>query len=143
MNEGEERRGEFIVACGDASEVFETSEEAFDQITCPVEMVIERPWGKTIGAGRDNRLCASGLDRRHEVIGVVTLVGNHGLSRQMFDQLGGVIDVGNLSGRQNHPQRLAQGVDRDMQFGGQSAPQGFRTRRALLPRHANEVCRSK
>jgi hypothetical protein len=26
-----------------------------------------------------------------------------------------------LPGRQNHPQRIAQGIDRHMQFGGQAA----------------------
>jgi hypothetical protein len=122
MDEREERLGEFVVARGDASEMFETSEEAFDQIACPVEIAIERPWGETVGAGRNNRLSARGFNLSHEVIGVVPLVGNHGLSRQMFDQLGGVINVGKLSCRQNHPQRIAQGVDRDMEFGAQSAP---------------------
>ena len=122
MNEGEERLGEFVVACGDESEMFETSEEAFDQIACLVEIAIKSPWGEAVGAGRDNRLGACSLNLRHEVIGVVPLVGNHGLSRQMFDQLGCVVDVGKLSCRQNYSQRIAQGVDRDMQLGAQSAP---------------------
>ena len=122
MNEREEGFGEFFVARGDASEVFETGEEAFDQIAGLIKMAIERPRGKTIGTGRNNCLGTSGLDLRHEVISVVALVGNHGLSRQILDQLGGVVDVGNLSGRQNDPQRIAQGVDCNMQFGGQTAP---------------------
>ena len=121
MNEREERLGEFVVAGGDASEVFETSEETLDQVACSVEMAIERPWGKPIGAGRTNRQGTRGLNRRHKVIGVVPLVGNHGLSRQRLDPLIRVVDVGKLSGRQNHPHRMAQGVDRDMPFGGQSA----------------------
>ena len=53
------------------------------------------------------RLRASSLDFGLEVVGVVPLVGNHGLSRQVLDQLVGVVDVGNLSGRQNHPQTAA------------------------------------
>lgn len=122
MNEREERLGEFVVAGGDASELLETSEESFDEIARPVEVAIEIPRGKAVGARRDNRLRASSLDPGDEVIGVVPLAGNHCLSRQVFDQLGGVVDVGNLSGRQNYPQRIAQGVDRNMQLGRQPAP---------------------
>ncbi len=48
-----------------ASEMFETSEEAFDQIACRVETAIELAWGKAIGAGRDNRLGAHGFDLRY------------------------------------------------------------------------------
>jgi len=71
MDEGEERLGEFVATCGDASEMFATSEEAFDQMACLVEIAIEIAWDKAIGAGRENCLGARGLDLRHEVIGVV------------------------------------------------------------------------
>lgn len=129
-----------------ASEMFETSEEAFDQMACLVEIAIERAWGKAIGAGRNHRLGGRGFDLRYEVIGVVSLVGSHRLSRQMFDQLGSVVEVGKLSCRQNDSQRIAQGVDRDMPFGAQSTPRptdfltpGFFWRRRNAGGHAQSL----
>jgi hypothetical protein len=60
-----------------------------------------------------------GFDRGDKVIGIVALVGNDGLCRQVFDRLGGVLDIRDLTGRQNDSQRIAQGIDRHVEFGGQ------------------------
>lgn len=122
MNERQEGCGEFVVARGDASKVLDASEEAFDQIAVAVDMAIEGTLGKSIGAGRDNGLCAGRLDLRNEMIGIVALVRDDGLCRQVLDGLGRTIDVGNLPSRENHPQWVAQGIHRDMQLGRQPAP---------------------
>ena len=122
MNERQKGLCEFVVARGDAPELLDASEEAFDQVAVFVVMAIEAALGKAIGAGRDDRLCTGRFDCRNEVIGIVTLVGDDGVCWKVLDGLGRTVDVGNLPRRENHPQRIAQGIDHDMQFGRQSAP---------------------
>ena len=119
MNERQKGRCEFVVARGDPPEVFDASEEAFDQIAVPVEMAIEAALGKVIGAGRNHGLRACGLDLCNEVVGVVPLVRDDGLRRQVLDGLGPALDVGNLACGEDHPQRIAQGIHGDKQLGGQ------------------------
>lgn len=121
MNERQERRSEFVVSRSYASELLETAEETFDQISIPVEMSIERAKYAAIGARRDNRLGALRLDSCHESVGVVALVRDDEASRLILDQRGSLIDVCNLSCRQNDAQRIAQRIDGNVQFGGQPA----------------------
>lgn len=122
MNERQKGFGQLVVACSDAPEVFDASEESFDQIAVAVEMVIEVALSQAIGTGRDDGLRTSCPDHGNEVVGIVALVRNDSACRQVFDGLGGIIDIGNLARREDHPQRIAQGVDGDVQLGGQPAP---------------------
>lgn len=121
MNKGQERRSEFVVSGGNASELLEATEEALDQISIPIKMPVVGAWGTTIGARRDTRLSALRLDDRHQGIGVVALVSHNEASRLIADQRGGLIDVRDLSRRKNDAQRIAQCVDGNMQFGRQPA----------------------
>ena len=121
MNERQKGRCEFVVARGDTPEVLDAGEEAFDQIAVAVKMAIEAALGKSIGAGRNHGLRSRGLDLCNEVVGVVPLVRDDGLRRQVLDGLGRIVDVGNLACGENHPQRIAQGIDGHMQFGRQPA----------------------
>ena len=84
-------------------------------------MPIEVARREAIGPGRNHSFCARCFDLGHKMIGVVALVGHHGLTRQILDQCRGMVDIGDLSGRENDTQRIAQRVDGDMQFGRQSA----------------------
>ncbi|MDP2169290.1 MAG: hypothetical protein Q8J96_02595 [Rhodocyclaceae bacterium] len=65
-----------------------------------------------------------------EGIRVAPLVGDDKACRLVLDQRSGLIDIGDLSGREDHTQRIAQGVDGHMQLGRQSAP---RTADLLTP----------
>ena len=121
MNERQEGQSELVVSSGDASEMFDSGEEALDQIAIFVKMTIEGTLGQPIGTRRDNGLCTRRFDFRNEVIGIVTFVGDNGLCRQMLDGLGRTVDVGNLTGGKNHPQRIAQGIDYYVQLGRQSS----------------------
>ncbi len=56
MNERQEGLGQLVVACGDTPELFDASEEAFDQVAVPIEMTIEAALGDSIGAGRNDGL---------------------------------------------------------------------------------------
>jgi hypothetical protein len=62
INERQEGLGEFVVAGGDTSEVFDAGEETFDQIAFLLEMAIEIALGEAIGARRDHRLRTCGFD---------------------------------------------------------------------------------
>lgn len=121
MNERQERRGEFVVSSGNASELLETAEETLDQISIPIEMPIERAKCAAIGARRDNRLSALRLDGCHKGVGVVALVGDDKASWLVLDQRSSLVDVCDLPGRQNDTQRIAKRIDGNMQFGGQPA----------------------
>ena len=120
MNERQEGFGEFVVTSGDASELLDTSEETFDQIAALVEVPIERTWVEPIGTRRDHRLAALSGDCFDEGIRVVALVGHNEFGRLPPDQGFGLLDIRDLPRRENHPQWVAQGIDRDVQFGRQS-----------------------
>jgi len=121
MNKGQERRSEFVVSSGNASELLETAEETLDQISIPIEMSVERAKNTAIGAWRDNCLSPLRFDGCYKGIGVVALVCDDKASGLIPDQRCSLIDVGDLSGRQNDAQRIAERIDGNMQFGGQPA----------------------
>ncbi len=89
--------------------MLETCEDALDQIASAVEMSIEFGPRQTIGSGRNHSFGARCFDLGAEIIGVVALVGHHGLTRQTLDQCRGMVDIGDLSGRENETQRNAGG----------------------------------
>ena len=122
MNERQEGFGEFVVARGDASELLDTAEETLDQVAGLVDVPVERPRVETVGSWRDDRAAALRRDRFDEGIRIVALVGHNELGRLILDQCSRLFDVGHLTSGKNHPQRIAQGIHGDMQFGGQSAP---------------------
>lgn len=121
MDEGQERGGELVISCGNAPELLETAEEPLDQVAVPIEMGVERALIFPVGAWRDNGLSALGPDGRDKRIGIVTLVRNHRLGGDSLDQRRGAFDVRNLARRQDDAQRIAQGIDCNMQLGGQPA----------------------
>ena len=139
MNKRQKGVGEFVVARGDASELLEACEETLDQIAGTIEVPIERARCQAIGSGGNHDHGTRGFDRVHEMVGVVALVRHHGLSWQILDQRRSAIDIGNLSGRKNDAQRIPQGIDSDVQFGGQSAARAadFLTARFFFGRQRN------
>lgn len=122
MDERQEGFGEFVVARSDASELLDATEETLDQIAIFVEMPIERTRAEPIGTWRDHGLTALRGNLCDEDIRVVPLVGDDEACGLILDQRGGLVDIGDLSARENDPQRIAQGIDGHMQLGGQSAP---------------------
>ena len=121
MDERQERFGEFVVTCRDASELLDPAEETLDEVAVFVDMAIETSRIASVGARWNDRLAALGRDGLDEGVRIVALVGNDKLSRLIGDQRLCLFDVGHLSCRENHTQRIAQGIDCHMKFGGQSA----------------------
>ncbi len=63
---------------------------------------------------RNDRLTALLRYRRHKGIRVVALVGHDKPGDLILDQSAGLVDVGNLTRREDDAQRIAQGIYRDM-----------------------------
>lgn len=122
MNERQEGCCEFVVARGDASELLDSAEEALDQIAALVDMPVERAGVESVRARWNDRLAALRRNRFDEGIRIVALVGHDELGRLILNQRFRLLNVGDLSGRQDDPQWIAQGIHGDMQFGGQPAP---------------------
>jgi len=120
MNERQEGLGELVVTRGDASELLDAVEETLDQIAIFVDVPIERAGCKPMGTRGDNRLAALRSDCFDEGIRVVTFVGHDEFCRLILDQCLGLLDIRDLSRRENNPQRIAQGIDRNMPLGRQS-----------------------
>ena len=121
MNSGKEISGKFVVACGDSAEVFELVEEALDEIAFAVERVVACPLHFAVGLWRDYRgdfVLGESLDQR---IGVVGLIGEQGAWIGAVDQRLRAGQIVRLPRRKHQFDRIAQGIDQGMDFGGQSA----------------------
>ena len=55
LHSGEKISGEFVITCGDGTEVFELIEEPFGKVAFTVERKIARSRGLAVGLGRDDR----------------------------------------------------------------------------------------
>jgi hypothetical protein len=110
-----------FVACCDPSEVFDFEEESFDEVAFAVERIVA---GDLRGgySGRDDGdrvLFGDGVTDR---LRVVPLVAEDIVGGQIGDQSLGLGVVAGLTGREDEPERIAQGVDDGVDLGGQPAP---------------------
>ena len=58
MDGGEEVSGQFVEALSNAAHVFQTAEEALDQIALTIEALVIRLWFQCVGAVRNDGHCA-------------------------------------------------------------------------------------
>jgi hypothetical protein len=64
---------------------------------------------------------APGLDALNQGIGVVALVGDDRIGPDVGDQVGGEVDIGDLTRTQDQSQRVAQSIHCGVDFGAQPA----------------------
>ena len=122
MDHGEEVLGELVVTGGDATEVLELAEEAFDQIAVTVERLAEAGFPFAIGFGRDVGHRALRLDQIADAIGVISLVGeNDGARIETIKQAERGGSVVGLAGGQAEPDREALGIDDGVDLGREAA----------------------
>ena len=121
MNSGEEIPGKFIVARGDSAEVFELVEEALDEIAFAVERVVACPLHFAVGLWGNHRADVAALESVDQGIGVVGLIGEQGAWIGAVDQRLRAAQIVRLPRRKHQFDRIAQGIDQGMDFGGQSA----------------------
>jgi hypothetical protein len=121
MQKGVESLGEFVAASGKATELLESVEEPLDQIPCLVAMPVDRALYLAIGSRRDDGLRAGGFDGVDQFVAVVSLVRDDGLGRYFADQCAALRHVGDLPAGEDQAQRITQGIDAGVNFGGQPA----------------------
>ena len=95
-------------------------DEALDEMTLLVAMLV---MGDRLRSGcerGDHRLGAEG-EKSSELVGVVSLVGDDMGGDKSVDQGFGLRAVVDLAGRRDQAQGIAQSIDGDVDFGGQTA----------------------
>lgn len=87
----------------------------------PVKIII--PLLFTPGSGRNDCFGFKLFDQQpDEVIGIIGLVGNQALEIKIKHQGFGLDDVVSLSRREDEPQRVAQSIYADVNFGAETTP---------------------
>jgi hypothetical protein len=133
MDEGTEAEVGLVVAGGDAAEMLEFVDEAFDHVALAVEMPVVADDTRPGRVRRDHGFRAKCGDGGADAVGIVGLVGDHVLGPLAFEQrlgLRGVLwGAGSpqprrvrLAGREDEPDELAERVDEQMDFAAQAAP---------------------
>ena len=120
--------GEPVISGGDAAEVFEFVEAAFDAIArfMDFEAVRDRALAPWIAGNDGSR--ADVRDEGAERIAVVGLVGEDVGRPKAVEQGRRLRNIAGLSGRENDPQRSPPSIGGKMDLGGQStsgAPQSL------------------
>lgn len=121
MEAREEIAGGFFVAGGDTSELFDKLEEPLNEVAFGVEREVAFPGGLSIRSWRDDRLDGSDLKALNEAVGVVAFVGEEGFGLHFGGECSGLVDVVDMPAGEAERQRIAEGVDDHMNFGGRAA----------------------
>ena len=122
MDGGEKISGGFVVACGDGSKLLEFAKEIFDQAASFLEIFVVRARLFAVGLCWDDRFyfgVAQGLD--HPFVGVISLVGEQRVGLKPRQKRVSALEIMRLSGREMKAGRIAQRVDRGVDFRAQSA----------------------
>lgn len=119
MDCGEEVGRELVVAGGNAAEILQTSEHAFDGVARSVRHATERRLEAPVDLGRDHRRRAAGVDRRAHGVGVVATGGDHQHARRgpLHQQLG-LAAIRRLAAGQDEGAWTAVLVAEGVEFGG-------------------------
>ena len=120
-DDGEEIAGGLFVACGDAAELLELGEAAFDQVAFLVELAVERMLLRArwiVGDDGDSTGLGDGLA---EVVGVVGGIGQHGGGPILAEQRCGLRHIATLTGSEDDPGRTPQAADGEVDLGAQTA----------------------
>jgi hypothetical protein len=126
--------GEAVVSGGDAAEVLEAAEHAFDGVAVAVEIGREAALPAAVGLGRDIGGGALVFDPAAHRVAVIALVGVHdlGAGEAVEQGLGGEA-IGHLAAGQRERDRPAQAVGEGVDFGGAPAARAANGLAALPP----------
>ena len=121
LDASEEISREFVVARGDGAKVFEFIEEALDEIALAIECEVAGPWRLAVGLWWNHRSNVALSERVEQRVGVVGLITNQGMRIGIVEQQLGASQIVGLPRREPHLDRIAEGIDEGVDFGGQSA----------------------
>jgi hypothetical protein len=121
LNACEKISGELVVSCGDGAKVLEFIEEALDEIAFTIEREVAGPRRLAIGFRRDHRRDVSRGETIEERVGIVCLIANQGLRISRLKQWFCASQIMSLPRREHQIDGIAESIDKDVNFGGQSA----------------------
>src|SRR5271157_5123477 len=121
MQAREEIARGFLVAGGDAAELFDEIEEALDEIAFGVEGEVAIARDLAVRFWRDDRLDGPDFEALNKAAGVVAFVAEEGFGLHFGRKGFSLGDVVDLSARQAERQRVAQSVYDHMDLGGRAA----------------------
>ena len=121
QNASEKRIGELVVACGDAAVLLQGVEEPLDEIALAVEGKVTGRRCLTVGFRRDHRSDFALGESVAERIGIVCLVTDESFRIDPFEQRLRASQIMGLTRREHHLDGIAERIDEDVNFGGQSA----------------------
>jgi len=121
VNPGEKNLGELVVTRGDGPEMFELVEETLNEIAFAVEGEVARARGFSVGFGWDDWGDRSIVEGGDEGVGVERLVGDQSAGIDGFDERFSASQIVILARAEHHLNRIAEGIDERVNFGGQSA----------------------
>ena len=96
-------------------------DEPLDQISLFVEVLVVRDSSRAGAVRRDNGLSASVCDGGSKAIGVVALVCEQVFKGKTVDQTFCLADIGDLAGRQDEADGVAESVDGNADLRAQAA----------------------
>jgi hypothetical protein len=121
MQACEEVASGFFVAGGDATELFDKIEEAFDQIAFGVEGEVAMARDLAIRFWRNDRLDGPHFEGLDKGVDVVALVGEESFGPHFGGERLGLVDVVDMPAGEAERQWISDGVHDHMDFGGQPA----------------------
>ena len=121
LDAGEEISGEFVVARGDGTKVLEFIEEALDEVALAIEREIATARRLAVGSWRNHRRDVAPSERIDKWVSVEGLVAKHRPRIDGVEQRLRASQIVGLSGREHHFDGVAERIDQNMDFGGQSA----------------------
>jgi len=101
--------------------MLEFIEEALDEVAFAVEREVAIARRLAIGLWRNHRVDPALDERADQRIGVVSLVADQGRRIGRFEQRLRAGQIVGLPRREPHIDGIAQGIDQDVNFGGQPA----------------------
>ena len=112
---------EFVIACGDAPELLEFVEEAFDAVALFVDSAVIFVLVPSLRHGRNDGDCVLVENDIVQTVGIIGAIGQYIVGIETVDQCFGLTDVAALPRRADQAHGIAQSLDGGMYLGRQSA----------------------
>lgn len=121
VEKGEEVSVAPVVASGDAPEVLELVEAAFNAVALPVAVGVVGDGHLAVAFGRDHRLHAQAGKPGAQRVGIIGTVRDGPFGADACEQGRRALDLGGLAGGEQQAQRSARRIAKQVNFGGQPA----------------------
>ena len=121
-----------VIACRDAPPVFQSAEQAFNDIAALVDFLIEWVWCAPRGCGWDGRLDLLPFEPVAQTVSIIGLIGEQSLGLPHgAEKRNSHGDIGDISRRQGEGDRSATIIGQSMDFARSSAARAANRFRVL------------